>query len=116
MPFLLFFRFEGEGFMGIEVIHSSEASERLVECSNTRVRLEELGPLNHWMDQPAQKSCSNFVKKNVSREEVTGIVENYRDTMPSALISKLKTHLERTEWTGQRSCYSLLKETLFGSK
>lgn len=96
MAYLLFFRFENEVLVGVEVIHSSEASERLMACYNTHIRLEELGPLNQWMDEPAQKSFSNSAKKNVSREEVAGLIENNRNKKPSILISQLEEYLERT--------------------
>ncbi|KAJ4348172.1 uncharacterized protein N0V89_009544 [Didymosphaeria variabile] len=96
MPYLLFFRYENEVAKGVEAIHSSEAPERLRACQGTYVRLHELGPLNHWMDDQYQKSFLNSVKGNVTREQVAGLVENNRNKKPSNVISSLEEYLRRT--------------------
>lgn len=82
--------------MGIEAIHSSEAQERLNACQDTSVRLDELGPLNHWMDDRDQKSFLNSVKSNFTRTQVEGLIENNRDKKPPTAISSLEDYLKRT--------------------
>jgi hypothetical protein len=96
MAFLLFVRYEDEITVGVEVMHSSEAPERLMAARGTNVRFHELGPLNHWMNEPQQLSFLNSARQNVSREQISGLIESNRNKQPSTLISSLEDYLRRT--------------------
>lgn len=95
MPFRIFERFEDDSSVGVECIAYDEVAGRLKACSGTSTRLAEICPLPLWMTDLEQLSFFNSIKTRVTREQVTGIIENNNPTSSSNVLTVLRARFDR---------------------